>query len=79
MRYLIHVGLHSARYYETREAEMIERIVESSPRFKERMAGGFYLLSTLTRVLGVGARDRLVGNGDGAAFDGVRGSFLTAV
>ena len=54
---------------------MIERIAETSPRFKARMAGVFYLLLMLTGGLGVFARGGLVNwrrrgirTGNGAAF-----------
>ena len=43
---------------------MIERIAETSPRFKARMAGVFYLLLMLTGGLGVRPRSGLVVNGD---------------
>jgi hypothetical protein len=48
-------------------AEMTERIAETSPRFKARMAGFFYLLMFPVGGLAVFARRGLVVNGDAAA------------
>ena len=47
---------------------MMERIAEASPRFKARMAGVFYLLTTLTRTfVEIFVRNRLVVSDDAAA------------
>ena len=47
---------------------MMERIAEASPRFKARMAGVFYLLTTLTRMfVEIFVRNRLVVSDDAAA------------
>ncbi len=49
-------------------AAMMERIAEASPRFKARMAGVFYLLTTLTRMfVEIFVRNRLVVSDDAAA------------
>ncbi len=49
-------------------AVMMERIEEASPRFKARIAGVFYLLTTLTRMfVEIFVRDRLVVFNDAAA------------
>ena len=46
----------------------MERIAEASPRFKARMAGVFYLLTTLTRMfVEISVRNRLVVSDDAAA------------
>jgi len=46
----------------------MERIAEASPRFKARMAGVFYLLTTLTRMfVEIFVRNRLVVSDDAAA------------
>jgi hypothetical protein len=47
---------------------MMERIAETSPRLKARIAGVFYLLTTLTRMfVEISVRDRLVVSDDAAA------------
>ena len=47
---------------------MMERIAEASPRFKARIAGVFYLLTTLTRMfVEIFVRNRLVVSDDAAA------------
>src|SRR6202158_6289430 len=47
-------------------AIMMERIADASPQFKARMAGVFYLLSTLTRMfVEIFVRNRLVVSDDG--------------
>ena len=46
---------------------MTKRITETSPRFKARIAGVFYLLMALPGGLGVFARRGLVVNGDASA------------
>ena len=49
-------------------AVMMERIAEASPRFKARIAGVFYLLTTLTRMfVEIFVRNRLVVSDDAAA------------
>src|ERR1700687_183005 len=49
-------------------AIMVERIAEASPQFKARMAGVFYLLTTLTRMfVEIFVRNRLVVSDDAAA------------
>ena len=49
-------------------AVMMERIAEASPRFKGRIAGVFYLLTTLTRMfVEIFVRNRLVVSDDAAA------------
>ena len=49
-------------------AIMMERIAEASPRFKARIAGVFYLLTTLTRMfVEIFVRNRLVVSDDAAA------------
>jgi hypothetical protein len=49
-------------------AVMMERIVEASPRSKARIAGVFYLLTTLTRMfVEIFVRNRLVVSDDAAA------------
>ena len=49
-------------------AVMTERIAETSPRFKARMAGVFYLLTILTGIFAQGfVSERLVVSGDAAA------------
>jgi hypothetical protein len=49
-------------------AIMMERIAEASPQFKARMAGVFYLLTTLTRMfVEIFVRNRLVVSDDAAA------------
>jgi hypothetical protein len=45
----------------------MERIAETSPGFKARIAGVFYLLTFVTGGLAVFARGGLVVNGDAAA------------
>ena len=48
-------------------AVMMERIAEASPRFKGRIAGVFYLLTTLTRMfVEIFVRNRLVVSDDAA-------------
>ena len=48
--------------------EMTQRIAEASPRFKARIAGVFYLLTTLTRMfVEIFVRNRLVVSDDAAA------------
>ena len=58
---------------------MIERIAETSPRFKARMAGVFYLLLRLTGGPAVFARGGLVVNGDAAAFERATGRLFDRV
>ena len=58
---------------------MIERIAETSPRFKARMAGVFCLLMMLTGGLGVFARGGLVVSGDAAAFERATGRLFGRV
>src|SRR6202049_2848052 len=49
-------------------AVMMERIAEASPRFKARIAGVFYLLTIVTRVIADAfVRNRLVVSDDAAA------------
>jgi hypothetical protein len=49
-------------------AVMMERITEASPRFKARVAGVFYLLTTLTRMfVEIFVRNRLVVSNDAVA------------
>ena len=49
-------------------AVMVERIAEASPRFKARIAGVFYLLTIVTRVIADAfVRDQLVVSDDAAA------------
>jgi Domain of unknown function (DUF4386) len=48
-------------------AVMMERIAETSPRFKARIAGVFYLLVILTALFAEVSRDRLVVPDDAAA------------
>ena len=49
-------------------AAMMERIAEASPRFKARIAGVFYLLTTLTRMfVEIFVRNRLVVSNDAVA------------
>src|SRR5713226_9563298 len=49
-------------------AVMMERIAEASPRLKARIAGVFYLLTTLTRMfVEISVRNRLVVSDDAAA------------
>ncbi len=49
-------------------AVMMERIVEASPRFKARIAGFFYLVTTLTRMfVEIFVRSRLVVSDNAAA------------
>jgi hypothetical protein len=45
----------------------MERIAETSPRFRARMAGVFYLLTFVTGGLAIFARHGLVVDGDAAA------------
>ena len=52
---------------------MMERITETSPRFKARIAGVFYLLTFLTGGIAVFAGGRLVVSGDAAAFERTTG------
>ena len=58
---------------------MIKRIAETSPRFKARMAGIFYLLLMLTGGLGVFARGGLFVTGDAAAFERATGRLFDRV
>src|ERR1700730_7167470 len=44
--------LVSCGYITGPEATMTERIAETSPRFKARVAGAFYLLAVLTGIFG---------------------------
>jgi uncharacterized membrane protein len=47
---------------------MVERIAEAAPRFKARIAGVFYLLTIVTRVIADAfVRNRLVVSDDAAA------------
>jgi len=45
----------------------MELIAETSPRFKARLAGAFYLLTFVTGGLAIFARHGLVVDGDAAA------------
>ena len=57
---------------------MIERIAETSPRFKARMAGVFYLMM-MPGGLGVFARGGLFVTGDAAAFERATGRLFDRV
>ncbi|MGB7846330.1 MAG: DUF4386 domain-containing protein [Candidatus Acidiferrum sp.] len=49
-------------------AELMVRITEASPSFKARIAGAFYLLTTLTRMfVEIFVRNRLIASDDAAA------------
>ena len=58
---------------------MIERIAETSPRFKPGMTGVFYLFMMLTGGLGVFARGGLFVTGDAAAFERATGRLFDRV
>ena len=58
---------------------MTKRITETSPRFKARMAGVFYLLVMLTGGLVVFARGGLVVNVDATAFERATGRLFDRV
>ena len=53
---------------------MMERIADTSPRFKARIAGVFYLFMMLTGEIGVFTRGGLFVTGDAAAFERATGA-----
>ena len=58
---------------------MMERIAETSPRLKARIAGVFYLLMMLTGGLSLFARGGLFVTGDAAAFERATGRLFDRV